>query len=244
MECRVTTRDAWEREAKDWITWSRTPGHDKWYFLLNLPRFLKLLPPPPRFVIDIGCGEGRLGAELMGRGYDVVGIDSSSTLVRAAAEHLSPVIQADSAHLPLRSDVTDTATFFMSLQDMDDPDTALQEAGRIVRQRGQIHIATLHPMNTAGSFTGESADAEFVVARSYFDERILDQKFERDGISMRFVQHHRPLERYFRALEQAGFMIRSLHELKANDQLIQRSSKSARWTKVPIFLHLTAIKDG
>ncbi len=239
----MSTREAWEREAEDWLKWSRTPEHDHWYFLLNLPRFLEIIPPPPQLIVDIGCGEGRLGAELASRGYEVIGIDSSPTLVRAAAEHSSAVIQADSAKLPLRPGITDTVTFFMSLQDMDDPESALLEPGRIIRPRGQLHIAIVHPINSAGSFTEKSAEANFIVARSYFDERINDETFERDGVSMRFVQHHRPLERYFHALERAGFLVRSLNELKANDELIERSASSARWSKVPIFLHLTAIND-
>jgi SAM-dependent methyltransferase len=239
----MTTREAWEREAKDWIRWSRTPGHDAFYIMLNLPRFLETLPPPPRLIVDIGCGEGRLGAELSSRGYDVVGIDSSATLIAAAAEHPGPVIQADSAHLPLRSSITGTAVLFMSLQDMDDLDAALSEAARILSPHGQLHIAITHPMQTAGTFTEEAPDADFHVTRSYFEERVLDETFEHDGIAMRFVQYHRPLERYLQAIEKAGLLIRSVHELKANDQLIQRSAKSARWTKVPIFLHLTAIKE-
>jgi SAM-dependent methyltransferase len=38
-------------------------------------------------ILDYGCGQGRLAAELIARGYDdVVGVDSSPEMVRAAAE--------------------------------------------------------------------------------------------------------------------------------------------------------------
>jgi hypothetical protein len=60
---------------------------------------------------------------------------------------------------------------------------------------------------------------------------------------MGFSQYHRPLEQYFRALERAWFLVRTLHELTANEQLIERAAKSARWTRVPIFLHITAVED-
>jgi SAM-dependent methyltransferase len=149
----VASREAWESEATAWIAFTRTPGHDAWYLQLNLPRFLEILPPPPRLVVDIGCGEGRLGAELSRRGYDVVGVDSSAPLVRAPAQHPSPVIQADAARLPLRCSITDTATLFMSLQDTDDLDGAVREAGRIVRSGGRVCISVLHPLNTSGRFT-------------------------------------------------------------------------------------------
>jgi SAM-dependent methyltransferase len=76
----VSLREEWENNARDWIKWARTPGHDVYYWRLNLPRFLELLPPPGRLTIDVGCGEGRLGRELTHRGHLVVDVDGSPTL--------------------------------------------------------------------------------------------------------------------------------------------------------------------
>ena len=136
------------------------------------------------------------------------------------------------------------AVFFMSLQDMDDAAAAVAEAGRILRQDGRLYIATLHPVNSAGAFTSDGDDADFLITRSYFDERLRVDVYERDGITMRFVQHHRPLSYYFQALERAGFVVETMREIKANDALTRLSPARARWTKVPIFLHLVARKDG
>jgi 2-polyprenyl-3-methyl-5-hydroxy-6-metoxy-1,4-benzoquinol methylase len=80
-------RDAWEAEAENWATWTRTPGHDHFFQNINLPSFLELLPPPGRLTIDLGCGEGRLGRILQERGYRVVSVDASPTLARLTATH-------------------------------------------------------------------------------------------------------------------------------------------------------------
>jgi SAM-dependent methyltransferase len=80
--------DHWERHATDWIRWARTPGHDIWYWRLNRPWFVELLPPPGRLTVDLGCGEGRLLRELAAMGHRVVGVDSAPTMARAAAQAL------------------------------------------------------------------------------------------------------------------------------------------------------------
>ena len=240
----MRSRDEWEREADTWIRFAQTRGHDHWYELLNLPSFLELLPSTPGTLIDLGCGEGRLGTELTARGFEVLGVDSSPTLVQAAARRESPVIHADAARLPLRPEICDMVVFFMSLQDMDDASTAVAEASRILRPGGRLYIATLHPMNTAGAFTSEDDDADFLITESYFGHRLLEDIYERDGIAMRFVQHHRPLSYYFAAMEDAGLVLETVREIKANDALMALSPTRARWTKIPIFLHLVARKDG
>jgi 2-polyprenyl-3-methyl-5-hydroxy-6-metoxy-1,4-benzoquinol methylase len=82
MTVRRTTMDvadlsvSWEAEARQWIQWARTPGHDS-YWRFHRDQFLRLLPPPGRQTLDIGCGEGRLARDLKELGHRVVGIDSS-----------------------------------------------------------------------------------------------------------------------------------------------------------------------
>ena len=82
----MTLRDAWDAQADDWATFARTPGHDRAHERLNFPSFLDLLPPPRGRTLDIGCGEGRVGAVLVERGYDVIGVDSSPRMVELARE--------------------------------------------------------------------------------------------------------------------------------------------------------------
>jgi len=63
----------WEAEARQWIQWARTPGHDS-YWRFHRDQFLRLLPPPGRQTLDIGCGEGRLARDLKELGHRIVGI--------------------------------------------------------------------------------------------------------------------------------------------------------------------------
>jgi 2-polyprenyl-3-methyl-5-hydroxy-6-metoxy-1,4-benzoquinol methylase len=58
-----------------------------------------LLLPPPLNVLDVGCGEGRLGKALIARGYAVVGVDLDPGMVALAAEY-HPAQIADATALP------------------------------------------------------------------------------------------------------------------------------------------------
>src|SRR4051812_14109739 len=100
----VTMRDLWRDRAEPYLRWTRTPDHDAGFWAFNLPCMIGLPPPAGDLTIDIGCGEGRLGRELMRRGHNVVGVEVSATLALAALDHpeSQPVVVADAADLPLR----------------------------------------------------------------------------------------------------------------------------------------------
>jgi SAM-dependent methyltransferase len=236
----MSLRGAWEAEALRWIEWARRPGHDS-YWQFHRDVFLAMLPDPPAHVVDVGCGEGRLPRDLRRVGYSVIGIDGSPTLIEhaRAADPTGDYRVADAADLPLPDESADLVTAFMSLQDVDDIDAALQEAARVLLPRGRLRMAVVHPINSAGRFASRDDDAPFVIRDSYFEERRYSDEIERDGLAMRFTSMHRSLERMCRAILGAGLLIDHLAEIPdATDP------PGARWQRLPLFLHLGAVKDG
>jgi ubiquinone/menaquinone biosynthesis C-methylase UbiE len=167
----MTLRDAWEEHAARWAAWARTPGHDaEWQF--NARQFLELVPPPGRSTLDLACGEGRLGRDLVALGHRVIALDASPTLIGLAATHdgcpLTAVL-ADAACLPLLDGATDPVVAFMCLMDIDDMDGAVRESARVLRRGGRLCLAIVHPTNSAGRFEGDRWDlsAPFVIRESY-----------------------------------------------------------------------------
>ena len=88
----MTLREAWEAAAEAWSDYVRA-GRDP-FFRVNLAAFVELLPPPRGTTLDIGCGEGRVGAELEARGHRVLGVEQSPTLAALARER-HEVVEAD-----------------------------------------------------------------------------------------------------------------------------------------------------
>lgn len=236
-------RDAWERNAELWIAWARTPMHDS-FWRFHRDQFLTLLPEPGALTVDIGAGEGRLSRELARRGHTVVAVDASPTLAVAAreADPTTGIVVADAAALSLRDGVADLAIAFMSLQDVDDLHGAVHEAARVLRPGGHLCVAIVHPLNSAGQFVDDDPDGNFVIDGSYLAPRLYSDELEREGLTMEFVGTHRPLQEYIAACRDAGLLIEELREPAMPDEAIRRP-RQRRWQRVPLFLHLRAIRS-
>lgn len=239
----MTLRDEWEAQAKNWIAWARKPDHDS-YWRFHRDQFLDVLPPPGQKTVDIGCGEGRLTRHLKSLGHDVIGVEGSPTLA-AAAREMDPSMDirlADAAALPLEDACVDLAIAFMSLQDVDAMPEAIGEISRVLMPLGKLCFAIVHPINSAGRFSDRTPDAPFVVQGSYLEASRYADEIERDGLEMTFHSEHRPLERYVRALKDAGLLIQALREPRYPEKAIVAES-SRRWQRLPLFMHIRALKS-
>jgi SAM-dependent methyltransferase len=209
----VSLAGSWERHAAEWITWARTSEHDG-FRDGTWPALRQLLPPPPAGpVLDLGCGEGRAGRELLSLGYQVIGAERSPTLARAAAasSQAMPVVLADAAALPFPDQSTDLVVACMSLLDMDDFQGAVREIGRVLRPGGKLCMAVVHPFISAQDERTMHA-APFQVSQPYLKPRQYVDHIERDGLSMTFTSMHRPLSDYTSALFANGMVLSALTE--------------------------------
>lgn len=232
--------DSWEAQSRQWIQWARQPGHDS-YWRYHRDQFLRLVPSPGRRTVDIGCGEGRLTRHLKGLGHQVVGIDASPSLVTAAreADPSMDVRLADATALPLDDAGADLAVAFMALHDIDPMPAVVGEIARILEPGGRLCLAIVHPINSAGRFERHAADAPFVIEGGYLRPFRYADTVERGGLTMTFHSRHRPLEAYFLALQEAGFLVEALREPGVPDHAIA-SDAGRRWQRLPLFLHMRA----
>lgn len=238
-------RRAWEDNAAAWITWARAPGHDS-YWRFHRDLFLELVPAPDGRTLDLGCGEGRLSRDLAALGHDVVGVDASPSMV-AAARDASPELEfhlADAASLPFADASFRLVVAFMSLQDVDDLTGAIRETARVLAPGGRLCLAVVHPLNSAGGWPERTADSPFVIEGSYLGEFVYtDELSPRDGLTMRFVSRHAPIERYIEELAANGLLVERLREPKLPENGLV-GAHSARWRRIPLFLHLRAVKPA
>jgi SAM-dependent methyltransferase len=230
--------EGWDLHAHEWIAWSRSPGLDS-YDRFHRDAFLPLVPPAGELTVDVGCGEGRVSRDLCTLGHRVLAIDLSPAMSRAAATHPAapvPAVVADAARLPLPTGAADCAVAFMSLHDIDHMPAAVREIARILSVGGRLVMAIVHPINSAGEFTGDRADADrpFVIDGSYLQpERYVDTVTSH-GMTVTFHGEHRPLQAYTEALAGAGFVIERLLEPTSADP-------AKPWRRVPLFLNVRAV---
>ena len=231
-------RSAWDAVADQWIAWARKPGHDS-YWRFHRDAFLGLVPKPGDLTVDIGCGEGRVSRDLTALGHRVVSLDGSVAMARAARLEAgtTPTVVADAAALPLRAGAADVAIAFMSFQDVDDMESAIAEAARLLHSGGRLCMAIVHPVNSAGKFVGEHGDPTkpFVITGSWFERRRYADELVRDGLPMRFESEHRALQDYVDALADAGFLIERMKEVTEPDP-------GDVWYRMPLFLDIVAVR--
>jgi SAM-dependent methyltransferase len=150
---------------------------------------------------------------------------------------------ADAAALPFPDGAFDLVVAFMSLQDVDDLEGAVRDSARVLEPGGRLCLAVVHPINSAGSFQGEDADSPFAIQGSYLDRSYYADELRRGGIEITFVGAHRPIEAYTEALAGAGLLIEHLREPRVPEAAIERD-RSRRWQRIPLFLHLRAVKPS
>jgi SAM-dependent methyltransferase len=235
-------RSAWEEHASDFVAWARKPGFDS-YWRFHRDLFLELVPPPGRRTLDLGCGEGRLSRDLKALGHDVIGVDASPTML-AAGREADPELEthlADAAALPFADGAFDCVIAFMSLQDIEDLEGAIDESSRVLQSGGHFCIAIVHPLNSAGQFDADGPDSSFTIPGSYLDPSYYVDDLARDGLELKLVSAHRPLHAYTDALAKAGLLIERLREPAVPDHAIKKRH-SRRWQRLPLFLHIRAVK--
>jgi SAM-dependent methyltransferase len=233
----MSLKEFWDRQAEAWGRFARTPGHDAYHDGFNFPAFLDLVPPAGRRTLDLGCGEGRVGAELTRRGHTVVGVDASPGMVAMARERHEAFV-ADAVDLPFADGSFDVVVAYMSVMNLDDPEAGIREAARVLERSGRLCIAVVHPIDGAGAFEGDA----FVIRGSYFDLEAKLWESDRDGIQVSFYDRALPLERLVRACEEAGLLVEAIREPRPSDEFVRANPIAERRRRVPLFLHLRAVK--
>jgi SAM-dependent methyltransferase len=186
--------------ARAYAGWARS-GADV-SFEPTLAALTELLPPPPGRVLDVGCGEGRVGGVLAGRGYAVVGVDADSAMVALAVER-HPALAADAADLPFPAGEFDTAISVHVLMEVELLEPALVEIARVLVPGGVLVAVIEHPF----------ASGRKVACYSRAERYAWD--VTHDGVDVELGGIHRPLDEYVRAVEGAGLGIETMREISA-----------------------------
>ena len=95
------------------------------------------LPKPSR-VLDVACGTGLITRLLARRGFEVVSLDLTSTMLNRAAQRGASCISARAEALPFVDDCFDGLSFGYLLRYLDDPAATMHELVRVVRPGGPV----------------------------------------------------------------------------------------------------------
>jgi ubiquinone/menaquinone biosynthesis C-methylase UbiE len=110
-----------------------------------LDEVLDTLPPGP--ALDAACGTGRLAARLRDRGHRVVGVDTSSGMLRQARRRLPHVDLriGDLRQLPVSDGSVDLVVTGLALTHVPDLAPVFAEFARVLRRGGRLVVSDVHP---------------------------------------------------------------------------------------------------
>jgi ubiquinone/menaquinone biosynthesis C-methylase UbiE len=100
-------------------------------------------------VLDVGCGTGRLVAELARRGVDVAGVDPSPEMLAAARRNAPDGVELELApaeQLPFGIDSFDRLVYALVAHLIDRP-AAFAEARRVLAPGGLLAVVTFEPVH-------------------------------------------------------------------------------------------------
>ncbi len=114
-------------------------------------RMLALAPlPVGARVADIGCGGGGT-VHLLRRGYSLVATGLDIALPKRAPGTLE---KGDATSLPYAGGSLDALFYECSLSKMEPPETALSEAGRVLKPGGRLYVQDLYARGQDARFHG------------------------------------------------------------------------------------------
>ena len=120
------------------IAWCDQTG-PQYNFRLQTALMMKMLAPlTDRNVLDIGCGWGRCAAPLMERGLQVTGVDPSPYALDQVKERFGNRVELHRAvgeDLPFEDNTFNYSILMTSLEFMDRPAKAIEEACRVTRDK-------------------------------------------------------------------------------------------------------------
>ena len=215
-------------------------------------------------VLDIGCGEGYFSRFFAKAGAEVIGIDLSEALIKAAREEEerhplgAKYFVADAANLNmLDSEIFDIVCCHMALGDIADYKGAIAEVSRVLKTRGRFIVVMEHPCFSIRSLdekmmggwetrVREDSSKEYLyyLIEDYFQRHSYTWEWKHDRLTSSFVTtgFHRTLSDYVNALTKHGLVVTKLDEPKPLKEGVRLHPPMKKHYRIPQSLVIEATK--
>ncbi len=206
------TENGWSASAEAWINDMGDQGDKGRGHVLDDPMLDRVQRAAPQNMLDIGCGEGRFCRKMHPLGIAPTGIDPTPEFI-AHAQNCDPegrYIKAEAEDLPFADASFDIAVFYLTLIDIPDFRTAIQEATRVLRPGGRILVANLAGFITAARHDGwERAETG---SRVHLTGYLKEDVYWTHWRGIRIQNWHRPPRDYMQAFLAEGLTLTQYDE--------------------------------
>ena len=195
-------------------------------------------------VLDLGCGDGRLGAEMLERGaYRYHGVDPSTPLLEHGRSVCSERVTFASGTIEgvdLEAAAFDLVVARLVLHYVADLESSLAKMMAATDRAGAVVYTIEHPVVTSHE-SDLSRDEHGLRSRWVVDNYFKAGARELDWFAGRVTKYHRPLSDHFRAAAACGSRIASIDEARPVEELFDgHHDEYQRRCRIPLFLCVRA----
>lgn len=188
-------------------------------------------------ILDLGCGGGNYGIELLKRGATFYqGIDGSQKMVSLAKENLAnynaeiKVADIESVTIQEKYDIVISR---LVLHYIDDLDSLFRKIKERLKDNGVFIFSIEHPVITSNYESYHKSDKRGNwIVDNYFDsgERINNWH------GKKVIKYHKTLEEYWEIIKKANLEIVALRESKPSKLNFENEKEYLRRKRIPLFL--------
>lgn len=193
-----------------------------------------------KMVLDLGCGDGLFGAELIDLGVDhYTGVDGSRNMVERAKK----IIDSKKATILLNNLEEwhsagleyELILSRMVLHYIENLERLMVAAYEALKPGGTFIFSVMHPVITASfdHFSGKEKRTHWVVD-NYFDTGKRVEAWMDHSV----VKYHRTIENYISMVLSTGFKIKDLKEAAPVRDSFDNQEEYVRRSRIPLFLIL------
>jgi SAM-dependent methyltransferase len=193
-------------------------------------------------VLDLGCGDGRFGRELLDAGaLTYLGVDASTKMVELA-NHTLPghVRQERIEEFTASPNSFDVVVSRLALHYVGDLGAVLERVYGALAGAGRLVFSVEHPVITSSdqAWQGRGPRQAWMV-----DDYFVTGRRETDWMGSRVVKFHRTVEDYIRLVQSAGFGLETLREPGPSSERFASQEEFRRRQRIPLFLLVSGKRE-
>ncbi|MCY4623279.1 MAG: class I SAM-dependent methyltransferase [bacterium] len=232
---RLEQTDDWDELAAWWLVEVDDPAYREEV----VPFFLEVFRPRSgQVLLDLGCGDGRIGERVAAQGVRVVGVDINVELARVASGRHPVFLKRLPDLACVRDAAVDGAYAVLALEHIDDSACLFAETARVTRAGGSLTIVINHPVYTAPR-SGPVIDQTDGELLWRFGRYLSPGKSFEPAGHQTIEFRHRPIGTLLTQAASAGWSLEAVLEQGMGSRAASRDPILAKHRDIP---HLMALR--
>jgi ubiquinone/menaquinone biosynthesis C-methylase UbiE len=240
---------SWESSSRWYDSIVGEKGH-YYHEHLIFPNSLRLLNlKQGDSLIDLGCGQGVLCGQLP-KQVTYTGVDASPSLIKKAKERFKGHFVVADLTKPLDLSGFSHATMMLVLQNIEEPEKALQNGAKTLKPGGKFLLVLNHPCFRIPRQSSWGIDPSKQLQYRRIDLymtplKIPIQTHPGKEDSSQTISFHQPLSSYTAALAKAGFVIEQIEEWASDKKSTGGKARMENRSRkeFPLFLAILARRE-